>query len=59
MDGGFSYALLGLFVGLIYGFLWGWILSEDRYRAKAIERGFALYCPDSGDFAWKDECDAD
>lgn len=25
-------------------------------RAQAIERGYALYCPDTGRFAWKDEC---
>lgn len=24
-----------------------------------VERGYALYCPNTGTFAWKDECDAD
>lgn len=25
-------------------------------KAGAIERGYALYCPNDGRFEWKDEC---
>jgi len=26
-------------------------------EAEAIQRGYALHCPQTGDFAWKGECD--
>jgi len=29
----------------------------SEWQSNAIERGYALYCPSTGDFAWKDECD--
>ena len=29
----------------------------DYMETQAIERGYALHCPVSGDFAWKGECD--
>jgi len=25
-------------------------------RAEAIERGYAIYCPTTGNFSWKGEC---
>ena len=28
-----------------------------RIKAEAIQRGYALHCPQTGDFAWKGECD--
>ena len=54
--------------GLVLGFLVGLILSlislyrvgvhdgNVRMKEAAIDRGFALYCPVSGQFSWKDEC---
>jgi hypothetical protein len=29
----------------------------QRMQKETIERGFALYCPTNGKFAWKDECE--
>jgi len=29
---------------------------DYRWQAHAIKRGYAIYCPVSGDFAWKGEC---
>lgn len=29
----------------------------DELRYQAIERGYALYCPTDGEFAWKGECE--
>lgn len=26
------------------------------WQSEVIERGYALYCADTGDFAWKGEC---
>lgn len=51
--------LLCLAAGLLFGLLAGMGVREVAFRSQAIERGFALYCPDDGAFAWKDECDAE
>jgi len=48
----FTLALIG-FVLLLVGFDVGVWLRESQ----AIERGYALHCPKTGDFAWKGECD--
>jgi hypothetical protein len=43
---------VGIFIGM---------LSTDGQidivKNEAIERGFALYCPKNGDFAWQGECE--
>lgn len=28
-----------------------------QFKAAAIERGYAEYCPTDGEWAWKGECD--
>lgn len=30
---------------------------ERDVQKQAIERGYALYCPADGEFAWKGECE--
>lgn len=30
--------------------------NAPDWQDEAIERGFALYCPSDGKFAWKGEC---
>lgn len=32
-------------------------LTNKTIQQQAIERGYALYCPKDGEFAWKGECD--
>jgi hypothetical protein len=32
-------------------------LTNKPIQQQAIERGYALYCPKDGKFAWKGECD--
>lgn len=44
--------ILGLIFGLGFG-IWG---ATTWTRAQAVERGYALHCPTTGDFAWKGEC---
>tara|TARA_Y100001973_G_C4951992_1_gene210728 strand:+ start:268 stop:444 length:177 start_codon:yes stop_codon:yes gene_type:complete len=43
---------VGIFIGMV---------STDDHidimKNEAIERGFALYCPKNGDFAWQGECE--
>lgn len=43
-------------VAFIAGTLFGAHNSEVSYQEKAIEIGYALHCPDTGDWAWKGEC---
>ena len=46
--------------GVVYFlFMAALILHEpaDDVRAEAIQRGYALHCPQTGEFAWKGECD--
>lgn len=31
-------------------------LTNKTIQQQAIERGYALYCPKDGKFAWKGEC---
>lgn len=47
------WSVISLIVGLFVG---SW-LSESQYRAEATERGYAQYCPDTGYWKWKGECD--
>lgn len=42
----------GIFVGAVVG-----TGTRDKWQAKVIDRGYGLYCPDTGEFAWKGECD--
>lgn len=58
-DGDFLFAVYALMIGFLAGFFLGTVIVTDTYRPEAVSRGFALYCPDDGVFAWKGECDAD
>lgn len=31
-------------------------IDVSTIRTEAIERGYAIYCPTTGNFAWKGEC---
>lgn len=31
-------------------------IDVTTIRAEAIDRGYALYCPSTGNFAWKGDC---
>lgn len=48
-----------LVVFLIFLVLSNAAISGDVFALKrqAIERGYALYCPADGEFAWKGECE--
>ena len=37
--------------------IWVSYLWSNKYETEAIDRGYALYCSDTGDWAWKGECD--
>lgn len=44
------------FIFFLVGHYMGWSQGIDKIHVEAIDRGYALYCPKSGYFAWKDEC---
>lgn len=56
MDDGGVFIIV-LVVGLIIGILIGHIATSQDFQAEAIQRGYALFCPQDGEFVWKDECD--
>lgn len=37
-------------------FLGGMYAGKVELKHQALEHGYALYCPDTGEFSWKDEC---
>lgn len=52
----FKFGVSGLGIGFAIGVICGILSAETTIRSKAVDRGFAIYCPDDGAFAWKDEC---
>ena len=46
----------GIAAGLLVGFLWFPAVTTSNLEHQAIERGYAAYCPDTGNWAWKGEC---
>lgn len=51
---GLVVAVLMAFVG---GMFIGSALQMDTDQKEAILRGYALYCPNDGKFAWVGECE--
>lgn len=47
----------GLICGLIAGMFIGAGIISSEWKAGAIERGLAQYCPLTGEWAWVGECD--
>lgn len=61
MDSEFGAFLAGCFITFWVGLLFivsPFFTPNSYWEAEAIERGYALYCPLDGEFAWKGECDA-
>jgi len=48
--------LLIALVGFLLAMIVGSSFEGGTYRAQAIERGYAQYCPADGAWAWKGEC---
>lgn len=44
-------------LALLCGFAAGVGVSSNSLKEEAIERGFAQYCPTTGDWGWKGEKD--
>lgn len=48
----FIFFLIGHYVGWSQGFESG----LEQAKTEAVDRGHALYCPKTGNFAWEGEC---
>jgi hypothetical protein len=44
------------FAGCLLGLIIGSVFEGGTYKAQAIERGYALYCPANGAWEWVGEC---
>ncbi len=45
--------VVAILAGIFFG---GMYAGNHTIKNEAIERGYALYCADTGEFSWKDEC---
>lgn len=58
MSGEIFTGIVVLVVGIfITGWSFGEITGMGKMETQAISRGYALHCPDDGEFAWVGECD--
>jgi hypothetical protein len=52
---------IGISAGVLFitilAFVAGAQTAEEYNQKQAIQRGYALYCPDDGAFAWIGECE--
>jgi hypothetical protein len=46
----------GIIIGLFMGLVIAGTLVRAEWRRDTVERGLALYCPSTGDWAWIGEC---
>jgi hypothetical protein len=60
------HAAFGAFLGGVFVTFWVWsfvaavfFTPNSIWKNEAIDRGYALYCPVDGVFAWKGECKND
>lgn len=53
---GFDTALL-VIAAIIFGFFLGGHVYGTHIMEQAIDRGYASFCPNTGDFAWAGECE--
>lgn len=59
MSGDFKEFLSASILGVVIGVVVTLVSAEVRYQrweAKVIERGYGLYCPTDGEFAFVGEC---
>lgn len=49
-------ALAVIAVVVVAVFFTGARYGTTIIREEAVLKGYAIYCPDSGDFAWNNEC---
>jgi hypothetical protein len=52
-------ASIGWLIGFWMAIMLGVFLATPNniWQKEAVGRGYALYCPNNGNFAWKGECE--
>ena len=53
MDTSYRLLVLAVIVTLVIALK----LQGYKYKTEAVERGYAEYCPDTDNWAWKGECE--
>lgn len=48
--------IFGLFCGVLLAIA-SWGVTNDCWKRDTVDRGFAIYCPTDGQWAWNGECD--
>jgi hypothetical protein len=50
----------GIITAITFGVILGAVLmystTRDYYHKELVDRGYAMYCPDTGDWNWKGDC---
>jgi len=54
-DSGFIYFIFWSIVMLLTGFC----IGISAFKTNAVDKGYAIYCPLDGEWAWKPECQKD
>lgn len=57
MDGAMFFAGMALAIVFMFACAIAWWTPNSRWQSQDIERGYALYCPNNGNFAWIGECE--
>lgn len=47
----------GLVLGILVILVLVASITKPMWRNEAVKRGYASYCPQNGEWAWKGECD--
>lgn len=56
MNDEFYAVILAVAVIGFIGFISGVFVERSYWHQSAIKRSYAAYCPDTGEFAWNNEC---
>lgn len=57
MEGAMFLAGMALAIVFMFACAIAWWTPSSVWQSSAIERGFGLYCPNNGNFAWIGECE--
>lgn len=56
-SGNFMLRVIAVLLAFIGGMFIGSAIQLDMDQKEVISRGYAIYCPADGKFAWVGECD--
>jgi hypothetical protein len=56
MSSEFAFVAFVFIFGAMAGAFFFGLMAINDFESQAIQRGYALYCPMDGEFAWLGEC---